>query len=246
MKPSILFLSLVSSVLAEEAIVGGDDAEITDYPYQIALLSNGRLICGGSIISSQYVVTAGHCTSGASASSLSIRAGSTQNASGGTVVPVSAIAVHPDYNEDTVDGDISILTLGRELTFGNGIAAVDLPTSSSLPSAGTTATATGWGALEEGGDVSPNLQFVELPIVDKQECASDYQEFNELTASMFCAGVPEGGRDACQGDSGGPLVADGVLIGITSWGNGCARPGYPGVYSSPAYFRDFISSVTGI
>ncbi|KAL3477288.1 trypsin-like cysteine/serine peptidase domain-containing protein [Aspergillus californicus] len=245
MKTAIL-LSLLTTVLADNAIVGGDDASITDYPYQIALLQNGQLICGGSIISTQYVVTAGHCTSGASASSLSIRAGSTYSASGGTVIDVSSIAVHPDYNAQTVDGDISILTLAEELTFGPGIAAVDLPTSSALPAEGTIATATGWGALQEGGDVSSSLQFVDVPIVNKQQCASDYQGFGELTASMLCAGAPEGGKDACQGDSGGPLVSDGVLIGITSWGNGCAREGYPGVYSSPAYFRDFISSVTGI
>ncbi|KAL3441852.1 trypsin-like cysteine/serine peptidase domain-containing protein [Aspergillus insuetus] len=246
MKYSIAFLSLLSALpaFAEEAIVGGDEASIEEYPYQIQLLSNGRLICGGSIISNQYVVTAGHCTDGASASSLSIRAGSSSSSGGGTVVRVSSIAQHPDYDAATTNNDISILTLAEDLTFGSGIQAVDLPTSSALPTAGTTAIATGWGALQEGGSVSETLQYVEVPIVSKSQCASDYQGFNEITESMVCAG--ESGKDACQGDSGGPLVADGVLVGITSWGNGCARPGYPGVYSSPAYFRDFIESVTGI
>ncbi|KAL4921337.1 trypsin-like cysteine/serine peptidase domain-containing protein [Aspergillus aurantiobrunneus] len=244
MKTSIAFVSLLSAVLAEEAIVGGDDATIEQFPYQVALLSDGSLLCGGSIISNQYVVTAGHCTSGASARSLSVRVGSSSSSSGGTEVGVSSIAVHPDFNGNTVDNDISILTLAEELTFGDGIAAVDLPTSNSLPEAGTTATASGWGALREGGTPSPTLQSVEVPIVSKQQCASAYQGFNEITDSMFCAG--EEGKDACQGDSGGPLVSDNVLIGITSWGNGCAREGFPGVYSSPAYFRDFIQSVTGI
>ncbi|KAL2825253.1 trypsin-like cysteine/serine peptidase domain-containing protein [Aspergillus pseudoustus] len=249
MKYSIAFVSLLSALpaaFAEEAIVGGDEASIEDYPYQIQLLSDGSLICGGSIISNQYVVTAGHCTEGASASSLSIRAGSSSSSGGGTVVPVSSIAHHPDYDAATTDNDISILTLSKDLTFGSGIQAVKLPTSSALPAAGTIATATGWGALQEGGDVSETLQYVEVPIVNKSECARDYQGFGNITASMLCAGAPEGGKDACQGDSGGPLVADGVLVGITSWGNGCARAGYPGVYSSPAYFRDFITSVTGI
>ncbi|KAL2807830.1 trypsin-like cysteine/serine peptidase domain-containing protein [Aspergillus granulosus] len=248
MKYSIAFLSLLSAIpaLAEEAIVGGEEATIEEYPYQIQLLSNGRLICGGSIISTQYVVTAAHCTDGASASSLSIRAGSSSSSGGGTVVDVSSIAQHPSYDSATTDNDISILTLAGELTFGAGIQAVNLPTSSALPEAGTIATATGWGALQEGGSVSETLQYVDIPIVSHSECASNYQDSNPITDSMICAGVPEGGKDACQGDSGGPLVADGVLIGITSWGNGCARPGYPGVYSSPAYFRDFIESVTGI
>ncbi|KAL3460902.1 trypsin-like cysteine/serine peptidase domain-containing protein [Aspergillus heterothallicus] len=248
MKYSIAFVSLLSVLpaLAEEAIVGGDEASIEEYPYQIQLLENGRLICGGSIISNQYVVTAGHCTDGASASSLSIRAGSSSSSGGGTVVRVSSIAQHPDYDAQTTDNDISILTLAQDLTFSSAIQAVNLPTSSALPAAGTIATATGWGALQEGGSVSETLQYVDIPIVSKSECASAYSDFNEITASMVCAGESEGGKDACQGDSGGPLVADGVLVGITSWGNGCARPGYPGVYSSPAYFRDFIESVTGI
>ncbi|KAL4779899.1 trypsin-like cysteine/serine peptidase domain-containing protein [Aspergillus varians] len=246
MKTSIAFLSLLSAVLAEEAIVGGSEGRIEDFPYQIGLLSRGSLICGGSIISKNYVVTAGHCTAGASASSLSIRAGSSSSSSGGTVVKVSSITVHPDYDEDTVDNDISILTLAEDLTFGDTIAAVDLPTSSSLPTTGTVGTASGWGALEEGGGVSSTLQYVDVPVVSKSQCTSDYSGFNVITASMFCAGEEQGGKDGCQGDSGGPFVADGVLIGITSWGNGCARAGYPGVYSSPAYFRDFIESVTGL
>ncbi|KAL4985249.1 trypsin-like cysteine/serine peptidase domain-containing protein [Aspergillus falconensis] len=239
-------LSLLSTAMAEKAIVGGDDAEITDYPYQIALLSSGSLICGGSIISPKYIVTAGHCADGASASSLSIRAGSTYHDNGGTVVNVKAITVHPEYNANTVDNDISILELAEELQFGSGIRAIDLPSSSSLPSEGTIGTATGWGALTEGGNVSPNLQYVEVPVVSKSTCSRDYSGFNEITDSMFCAGEEEGGKDGCQGDSGGPFAADGVLIGITSWGNGCARAGYPGVYSSPAYFRDFIQQVTGL
>ncbi|KAJ0425017.1 trypsin-like cysteine/serine peptidase domain-containing protein [Aspergillus carlsbadensis] len=246
MKYSIAFVSLLSALpaLAEEAIVGGDEASIEEYPYQIQLLSNGRLICGGSIISNQYVVTAAHCTDGASASSLSIRAGSSSSSSGGTVVDVSSIAQHPDYDAETTDNDISILTLAEDLTFGEGIDAVGLPTSSALPLPNTTAIATGWGALQEGGSVSETLQFVEVPIVSHSQCARAYASFGEITDSMVCAGVS--GKDACQGDSGGPLVADGVLVGITSWGNGCAREGYPGVYSSPAYFRDFIESVTGL
>ncbi|KAL4909577.1 hypothetical protein BDW74DRAFT_146822 [Aspergillus multicolor] len=239
-------LGLLSTTLAEKLIVGGDDAEITDYPYQIALLQSGSLICGGSIISPRYIVTAGHCADGASARSLSIRAGSTYHARGGTVVGVSAITVHPQYDSATVDNDISILELSEDLVFSSSIAAIDLPSSSALPAAGTIGTATGWGALREGGNVSPNLQYVDVPVVSTSQCSSDYAGFNEITSSMVCAGEEEGGKDGCQGDSGGPFVADGVLIGITSWGNGCARAGYPGVYSSPAYFRDFIQQVTGI
>lgn len=247
MKTTLAFLSVLSSVLAKENIVGGSEASIEEFPYQIGLLQGGSLICGGSIIDNKYVVTAGHCAEGQSASDLSIRAGSSSSSSGGTTVGVSSIAVHPDYDAQTVNNDIAILTLDQDLKYGPGIEAVKLPAkNASLPSAGTVGTITGWGALQEGGNVSPTLQSVEVPVVNKKTCAQDYQGFNEITASMLCAGEEEGGKDGCQGDSGGPFVSNGVLIGITSWGNGCARAGYPGVYSSPAYFRDFIESVTGI
>lgn len=82
------------------------------------------------------------------------------------------------------------------------------------------------------------LYGVEIPIVDRNECNQDYDGLIE--PDMICAGIPEGGKDSCQGDSGGPVVIDGKLVGIVSWGFGCAEPGYPGVYTNVAYFKNWI------
>ncbi|KAL5341051.1 trypsin-like cysteine/serine peptidase domain-containing protein [Aspergillus crustosus] len=237
-------LSLASAALAAEQIVGGQEGRIEDFPYQIALIANGRFICGGSIIGEQYVVTAAHCTDGSSASELQIRAGSNSASSGGSLIDVAEINQNPAYDAASTDNDISVLTLAENLVFGAGIGAVDL--ASSDPSAGTIVTTSGWGALSEGGDVSSTLQYVDIPVVGRSQCASAYSGFNDITEAMICAGEEEGGEDACQGDSGGPLVSGNTLVGVVSWGNGCARQGYPGVYSSVAYLRDFVSQVTGL
>lgn len=100
--------------------------------------------------------------------------------------------------------------------------------------------------LQEG-NFSPafQLQVVSVPVVENAECAVNYLGYGDITERMLCAGYKAGQKDACQGDSGGPLVANGVLIGVVSWGAGCARPGLPGVYTNLAdpVLRAWISSV---
>ena len=111
------------------------------------------------------------------------------------------------------------------------------------PSPGTLCEATGWGVTTEGGMfLAANLQKVTIPVVDDETC---FMEFGGLMRdNMVCAG--EEGKDSCSGDSGGPLVcplAEGgslVLVGVTSWGQGCGRPNKPGVYTEVAYFIDWI------
>lgn len=80
---------------------------------------------------------------------------------------------------------------------------------------------------------------MEVPVVSDTDCRVSYG-VTDIADHMICAGLPEGGKDACQGDSGGPLFANGTQYGIVSWGYGCARPDYPGVYTEVAYFVDWI------
>ncbi|GLH17222.1 Trypsin-1, partial [Gryllus bimaculatus] len=104
-----------------------------------------------------------------------------------------------------------------------------------------------WGARREGALLTPSkLQAVEVPVVDRDECSAAYEQYGGVTASMLCAGVPEGGKDACQGDSGGPVVAGGQLVGLVSWGVGCARAGFPGVNADVAALSDWVLETTGI
>lgn len=183
-----------------------------------------------------------------SPSNLSIRAGSSIRNSGGTVVNVKTIHQNPRYQSSTIDYDITILELSTPLTLATNIGEVDLPpkTGASNPADGTSVYCTGWGTTSEGGVSANQLQGVEVNAVSNAKCNEAYS--GDITDRMMCAGVTGGGKDACQGDSGGPLVttADKVLVGIVSWGYGCARPAYPGVYSSVAGLRDYIVEITGL
>lgn len=87
---------------------------------------------------------------------------------------------------------------------------------------------------------------VSVPIVSKSECGDAYKYMNEITDRMLCAGYTSGGKDACQGDSGGPLTGDGILYGLVSWGYGCAKPNYPGVYTNVANLRSWIKAHSGV
>jgi len=110
------------------------------------------------------------------------------------------------------------------------------------------ATVAGWGATSEGGAGSDRLKEVALPIVSDAQCAAHYGS-STVAATEVCAGYPEGGQDSCQGDSGGPfMVRNGgswLLAGIVSWGDGCARPGVPGVYAEVGALASFIDSHKG-
>jgi trypsin len=105
----------------------------------------------------------------------------------------------------------------------------------------------GWGTQSSGSSSLPTrLQAATVYITDREECNSAYSDYGGITENMICAGVTGGGKDACQGDSGGPLVVDGSLVGIVSWGVGCAEASYPGVYSNVASLRGYITEVSGV
>jgi trypsin len=111
---------------------------------------------------------------------------------------------------------------------------------------GTPVVITGWGRLSDGGASPSQLHQVLVNVMDYDECDSAYWEYGGITTRMFCAGVPAGGKDSCNGDSGGPLVANGKLHGIVSWGDECARAGFPGVYANVAVLKSWVTAVTGV
>ena len=139
--------------------------------------------------------------------------------------------------------DIALLKIGVPLSFDDFVQPIALPSQGQASSG--DALITGWGDTIEGDPNPPPvvLQKVTIPIVTDDECRAAYGE-SDILDSMICAGVEAGGVDSCQGDSGGPMVCDGgsYLCGIVSWGYGCARPGYPGVYTEVSYFVDWVQA----
>ncbi|CAF1477615.1 unnamed protein product, partial [Rotaria magnacalcarata] len=203
---------------------------------------------------SSWILTAAHCVSGVSASQVTIYAGSNTRFSGQSRVATS-ITVHPSYVSSTKVNDIALIQLGTPLTMSSSsVSAICIPAVSSTtltagewPSSGLYVVAVGWGTLQEGGSSSATLQQVTVQTVDYQASTCSPLLYNRQL--QFCAGVSGGGKDTCQGDSGGPLMMfttsnQWVLVGLTSYGIGCARAAYPGVYTRVAYYQDWIRTTT--
>ena len=220
-------------------IVGGVATTINSYPWQISLQRSGSHSCGGSIYNAKIIVTAAHCLQSVSASVLKVRAGSSYWNSGGVLVSVAAFKNHEGYNPSTKVNDIAVIRLSSSLSMSSTIKTIGL--ASSTPANGAAATVSGWGTTSSGGSIPAQLRYVNLKIVGRTQCASStYGYGSQIKASMICAYTV--GKDSCQGDSGGPLVSNGVLVGVVSWGYGCAYTNYPGVYANVAELRSWVIS----
>lgn len=226
-------------------IVGGQDAKIEDFPYQANFYAKGQPNCGGTILDKRTILTASHCTEGLKASDMTIYVGS-EKLKGGTPYQVASFAMHPKYNTTTLDYDVAILKLAKDIAFTPAVKPIGA-VGGVEPATGANTTVSGWGYLNDDGKETDTLQFVSVPIIDRGTCAKNYKD-NVVNDRMICAGFAEGGKDSCNGDSGGPLVQGSAVVGIVSWGLGCARPNQPGVYTNVANkeIRDFIVQRGGL
>ncbi|XP_016927461.3 trypsin alpha-like [Drosophila suzukii] len=219
----------------EERIVGGHHIPIEYVPWQVSLLNNGLHICGGSIHSDRVILTAAHCLIYVTIENLSVRAGSSHWSKGGQVVKVLKAISHPKYIKyPALPYDVAVLILESPLKFNANVQKIVL--AEETPEGGTMSLVSGWGDTLEGANFPwPILQGVHVTILDPTECKRSHGE------DVICADAVE--RDVCNGDSGGPLVSlpDRKLIGIVSWGDGCAQKN-PGVYADVVYFRNWLNS----
>ena len=224
-------------------IVGGVQTEVNEYPWQVGLVRpNGRSpFCGGTLISDRHVMTAAHCTAGQSASNIRIILGEhkTDDASQ-TKVEVATITDDPLYNSNTMKNDFSILTLKEPVTFTREISPACLPSDTNQLYAGQVATVSGWGTLQSNGNQPTVLMEVDVTVTTQTVCRNVYG--NDISTINICA--MDAGKDSCQGDSGGPLVIQEngrfALIGVVSYGYGCAQPNVPGVYARVTARKDWI------
>jgi len=239
-------------------IVGGDPVELSDNPWQVALVRgliaepNRSQFCGGSVIAADWVLTAAHCVRNSivreEPARINVVAGTSKFVFGGERVQVATIQVHPRYNATTQDSDYALLRLSRPLTTGGTTVTRPVDTASATTEVpdNTTVLVTGWGATAEGAPGSLDLLGAAIPVVSNAVCNRPESYNGDITDTMMCVGRQEGGIDSCQGDSGGPLTADlqgrRVLVGVVSWGEGCARRLKYGVYARVSKAADWIAS----
>jgi secreted trypsin-like serine protease len=246
--------ALALTAPASFAIVGGHDAAAGAYPSVAEVHLGKSFLCTGTLIAPTWVVTAGHCGSLTGATGygspaawppalIDVYLGSNK-AGKGTLAPVSQVIVEPDYLA-TSGYDITLLKLASPAA--QAPTKVAGASEGSLWTPSTLETIVGWGTTSEGGDTPDTLQEAQVPITTDSYCAGAYSDFDPTT--MVCAGFPQGGVDTCQGDSGGPLFGKTAagelkLVGATSFGEGCAEPGKPGVYARVAdtALREWIRS----
>jgi trypsin len=224
-------------------IVGGRPASIGEHPWMVALtMLNGFQFCGGALVAPNKVLTAAHCAKGLTPSAVRVVAGRTDlRKATGVTAQVTAIWVHPGFVSPNQGEDVSLLTLDHQLDYAT--LALPGPQDSKLYAPGTPATVLGWGHTTPSGKPSPLLLSAVVPVISDVECAHYYESYRP--SAMVCAGLTQGGVDACQGDSGGPLVAGDKLIGVVSWGDGCARPDNPGVYTRVISYHDLVDQQIG-
>ncbi|MEU1493066.1 S1 family peptidase [Streptomyces sp. NPDC005775] len=244
---ALIPLASPASAVADSIVIGGQPAHVKDSPWVVALSSRDRFggtragqFCGAVVVGPKKALTAAHCLS---REALGVDVGQVRdlriisgrdelNGTDGKEIAVSGTWVNPGFDASTNSGDVAVLTLAEALPeqsviplAGAGDPAYD---------AGTAAVVYGWGDTTGNGDYASSLRSAGVTVLPDDSCEQAYPGGVSGTydaSAMLCAGEPQGGFDACQGDSGGPLVAQGKLVGLVSWGNGCGQAGSPGVYT---------------
>lgn len=244
-------------------IVGGEALDISDNKHQwvSTLFSHTKNqnyllpLCGGTLFGNHHIVTAAHCTVRPD-TIIKVLIGciDIRNCSHANLRGVSHIIRHPLFNASTYTADIAVLHLTNDAhMYGLDIA------QDTIRDVGDNdyVTAFGWGNTEETSIWRPMIPFtilrsVDMNVVSNEVCNDAFEDtvgIRPVKPDSLCAGQEEGGKDACQGDSGGPLVSYDTdthaphLVGVVSWGIGCARPHYYGVYTRVAYYKDWLMTV---
>ncbi|XP_048088701.1 transmembrane protease serine 9-like [Alosa alosa] len=242
--------SVCGRVAVRNRIVGGQNAPTGSWPWQASLHRFGSHFCGGSLINKEWIMSAAHCFSSTTSSSLIVYLGrQAQQTSNPNEVSrrVARIILHPQYNPRTNNNDIALLRLRSPVTFTDFIRPVCLAARQSVFHSGVDSWVTGWGTIGEEVPLPfpQALQEVDVPVVGNRQC-NCLNGVGTVTQNMICAGLLAGGKDSCQGDSGGPMVSiqNSVWVqsGIVSFGFGCAQPELPGVYTRVSRYQDWIRS----
>ncbi|XP_021560872.1 transmembrane protease serine 9 isoform X2 [Neomonachus schauinslandi] len=236
----------LAPVAAMTRIVGGSAAGRGEWPWQVSLwLRRREHRCGAVLVAERWLLSAAHCFDvyGDPKQWAALLGTPFLSVAGGQLQRVARIYKHPFYNLYTLDYDVALLELAGPVRRSRLVRPICLPEPTPRPPDGARCVITGWGSVREGGSMARQLQKAAVRLLSEQTCRRFYPV--QISSRMLCAGFPQGGVDSCSGDAGGPLACREpsgrwVLTGVTSWGYGCGRPHFPGVYTRVAAVRGWI------
>jgi len=244
--PQVTRLGATPPKLHHSRIVGGEVTTQGQFPSMVSvqhrsgLLGGSTHVCGGTILNENHILTAAHCVKGYTQGSFNIVAGE-QNLDVDSGLEDTVRSEHlelHDYSATTGVNDIAIIRTETPLSLVPGVVeVVALPDNYQEPAPGAMCTAVGWGYTQLNGDLSSELQFVDLPYLSDQKCMEVYGP-DAIYMDQMCAGYT-GGRGTCNGDGGGPLYCDGVQMGIIAWGLDCDAN--PLVSTQVSHYIDWIT-----
>ncbi|KAL3284554.1 hypothetical protein HHI36_018711 [Cryptolaemus montrouzieri] len=249
-------------------IVGGKNAEKSEFPWLVSITRRGGHFCGGSLISNRFVLTAGHCLCTGigidllQAANIKITLAQhdlSKTSEESYERSIKTVTVHPDYVCNKASNDIAILELGEKLVWSESVSPVCLPVAVGengyIGIDDSLATVAGWGwtnELSSKGGRAKVLQKAKVNVIENERCQDWYKSQGKKTKiqeTQICAGHEQGGVDACWADSGGPLMLNTgkpdqmMVVGVVSTGIGCARPFLPGLYTRVSEYIPWIRKV---
>ncbi|XP_009667996.2 coagulation factor IX-like [Struthio camelus] len=249
-RPQYTQLNINTSEHGDSRITGGTFCHRGQCPWQV-LIRNSKDIgfCGGSLISSRWVITAAHCLDLVRPHHVTVGDfDKYQREMKEQKIDVERIWTHPHYDSNNHNSDIALLYLSSNVIFNEYAIPICLPSPSLatlLTEEGRVGMVSGWGATHYKGATLRFLMKVKLPIVSMDTCQQSTDRL--VTDNMFCAGYDAEAEDACKGDSGGPFTVSyhntWFLLGIVSWGEGCAEKGKYGVYTRVSNYIPWIKEV---
>ncbi|XP_054166165.1 mite allergen Eur m 3-like [Oppia nitens] len=224
-----------------------------DFPWMVSIQSDGRHQCGGTILNARTILTVARCTISMinTTARLTVRYGSLNQSSGGTVVPIRQILLAPKFNQSQdFHSDWSLIKLAKNIVFDNPttttVAAAKLAPRSALPNLGQSVWTAGWSFITNGLPLLvPVMEKYSLNIVDRHACNGTYE--GQVDGGLFCAAVPKNTADPCQLDIGGPVSTgtgtNAVVIGLFTFSLSCFQQGAPAIFTSIGQYRDAIDKL---
>ncbi|XP_078141670.1 granzyme B-like [Centroberyx gerrardi] len=223
-------------------IINGKKAQEKSLLYMASVQHNGKHVCGGFLVTEEFVVTAAHCdTEGNAKMSVVLGTHNLKRVNEKTMRYDVVKCKHPCYVDIEYGNDIMLLKLSRKAKLSKTMKTIKLPSQDKIIKANTKCIVAGWGLIKTGGTAVDALRVVDVSTIDLKVCQ---KEWNQIPANVICAGGYKTKKGFCQGDSGGPLVCNGKAVGIVSFNSkSCDYPDLPNVYTEIAKFLPWIKEI---